>query len=219
MAYNLDTLKTSFENAKFDRAYYSVFFAEADKYIREIISTSPLTAKAFGEAASFFNEAYDYDDFIQDCLIKLWEYIVEMKLVHPDGITTYITTAVRYKLLDFIKRESRRKRIATFEDMSEAETTPYFDNFDDEEKLYTASEAMKDYEPGEKQPEEKIVQFEKNTYKKVAEFSTIAEAAEATGIDKGNISKVLSGKGKTAGGYIWVKSTNPLIEVLCITNN
>lgn len=218
MTYNLTTLKTSFENAKYDEAYFGVFFAEAEKYFRDTISKSYITARLFTEAARYFNESYGLDDIIQDCLLKLWECAVELKLTHTDGINNYLSTVAKHILFNFVKKEKNRKIIATFEDLSEADGTPYFDNFDDEE-LSEAAEQYKDYEPGKKAEDETIIQVNKNTYQKIAEFDTIGEAVKATGISKGHISEVLSGKRKTAGGFIWIKSSNPLVNILRPADN
>lgn len=214
MAYDLNTLKTSFENAKYDNAYYSIFFSEAEKYIRDTVPSSPITKKIYGKAVEFFSESYDFNDYVQDCLLKLWEYIVEANLYHHEGITYYISIAARNILYDFVEKQARRRRVATFNDLSEAETSPYFDNFDDEEELFTAAQAYKAYEPGEKKEDEKVLQVEKKTYKLVATFNSISEAAKKTGVGRTNISEVLSGKRKTAGGFIWVKSSNPLAGML-----
>lgn len=47
-----------------------------------------------------------------------------------------------------------------------------------------------------------IVQYSKDgTY--IKEYNSTIQAVEETGIDGGSISKVLSGKRKSAGGYIW----------------
>ena len=217
MTYNLTTLKTSFESAKYDEAYFSIFFAEADKYFRYAIPEVPQTRKLFTYAQVLFDANYGYDDLIQDCLLKLWECAVELKLTHADGVTSYLSNLAKQTLFNFVKKEKNRRMIATFEDLSEADGTPYFDNFDDE--VETAAEELKEYEPGKKAEDETIIQVNKNTYQKIAEFSTIGEAVKATGISKGHISSVLSGKRKTAGGFIWIKSSNPLVNILRPADN
>lgn len=49
----------------------------------------------------------------------------------------------------------------------------------------------------------KVQQFDKKTGEFIAEFSSIKVAAEATGVEKSNISRCCSGKLKSAGGFIW----------------
>lgn len=212
MNYDTTTLKASFESAKYNEAYYSIFFAEADKYLRNIIPTAPQTIKVYKAAEVFFTGAYDYDDLIQDCLLKLWEQVVGLNLYHTDGITTYLINLAKFEMADFIEKQSRRNRIATTNELDI--NTPFFDGFDDEEMLTEVVEQYKDYEPGEKKDGEKVVQVEKKTYKVVATFNSISEAAKATGINRANISSVLSGRGKTAGGFIWIKDSNPLFGAI-----
>lgn len=51
-------------------------------------------------------------------------------------------------------------------------------------------------------PKKPVVQLDlNNNY--IAEYDSVLEAGEATGIWKGGISTVLHGSQKTAGGYIW----------------
>ena len=215
MAYDLNTLKESFENTKYNEAYFGIFFVEAEKYLRAEIPSSPQTTKLYNIAEDFFSPAYDFNDLIQDCLLKLWEQAVKLNLVHTEGPTVYLITLAEYVLHDFVSREIRRNKIVKKEPISEeAETTPYFDNFDDEEELTEAAEKLKTYEPGKKKPDEVIVQVDKNTYECLAEYKTISEAAKATGVDKKSISFVLSGKRKTAGGFIWVKHDHPLLGTI-----
>ncbi len=45
--------------------------------------------------------------------------------------------------------------------------------------------------------------------KMIAEYSSLAEAERQTGIGHGQISRVCSGKGKTAGGYVWKYISSP----------
>ena len=47
-----------------------------------------------------------------------------------------------------------------------------------------------------------VIQFSKD-YKKILEYTSIAEASRIINIDASSISKVCRGKQKTAGGYIW----------------
>jgi len=42
----------------------------------------------------------------------------------------------------------------------------------------------------------------------LAEYRTITEASKSTNISVGNISKNLTGKGKTAGGFFWKYKNN-----------
>lgn len=48
----------------------------------------------------------------------------------------------------------------------------------------------------------KIYQYDK-AYNLIAEYSSLTEASEKTGINRGNIGQVCNGKRKTAGNYIW----------------
>lgn len=54
-----------------------------------------------------------------------------------------------------------------------------------------------------------IIQYDING-NKIAEFSSLKEASEKTGISKPIICKVCKGKGKTAGGYRWAYIGEPL---------
>lgn len=54
----------------------------------------------------------------------------------------------------------------------------------------------------------KIVQIDKCTGLIVNQFNSIKEASNTTGINYGNISSAVSGRLKTAGGYIWQKQNN-----------
>ena len=213
MAYDLDTLQTSFDNAKYDKAYYSIFFVEAEKFFRTEIPISSFSVSLYRKAEEFFNDTYDFDDLIQDCLLRLWELIDDLKLEFADGINIYLIKLARFKLHDFVNKQIRRRKIATFTEIDKANESTYFDNFDEEE-LTEAAEQYKTYSPGEKQQGETVIQADKKTYKKIAEFSSVSEAARETGIERTNISKALSGKAKSAGGFLWVKSSNPLIGLL-----
>lgn len=59
----------------------------------------------------------------------------------------------------------------------------------------------------------KIRQISPDTGKTIAIYSSRAEAAKATGIDKSNILKALSGKWNFAGGYIWKYCENQLVNI------
>lgn len=212
--YNYTRLVSSFEAAQVDDSYYAVFFSEAEKYLRIMLPKSPKTAKYYnGCVENLFDGHYDFDDLIQDCLLKLWECIIELELTHADGIETFIINVGRYKLLQYIKSEQNRRKIVVFSDISEAASLPSYSDFD-EETLISVSEEINTFQPAGKAAEETIYQVNKKNFKKIAEFSTIGEAARETGVDKANISSVLSGKRKSAGGYLWVSSNNPLAEVL-----
>ena len=49
----------------------------------------------------------------------------------------------------------------------------------------------------------KIIQINKNNFKKIKIFNGLKEAQRLTGIFEASISRVCNGKQKTAGGYIW----------------
>lgn len=212
--YNYTRLVSSFKAAQVDESYYAVFFSEAEKYLRIMLPKSPMTAKYYnGCMEKLFDGHYDFDDLIQDCLLKLWECIIDLELIHTDGIETFIINVGKYKLLQYIKNEERRRKIAVISDISEAAYEPSNSDFN-EETLISISEEINTFQPAGKAAEETIYQVDKKNYKKIAEFSTIGEVARETGISKSHISEVLSGKRKSAGGYLWVSSKNPLSEVL-----
>lgn len=216
MAYDTTILKESFENAKYDNKWFSTFWGEAERCFRTLIPTASQTSKMYDLAAELFDGSYNFDDLIQDCLIKLVEANDRGYLNHAtDHLDRFIVQCAAWVLHDYVEKQLRRKKIVRHEPISEeAENSPYFDNFDDEEILTEAAEQYKAYTPGEKKEGEKVIQLEKKSYKKIAEFSSISEAAKATGISRSNISEMLSGKRKTAGGFLWVKSSNPLIGLL-----
>ena len=212
--YNYTRLVSSFEAAQFDESYYAVFFSEAEKYLRIMLPKSPMTAKYYnGCMEKLFDGHYDFDDLIQDCLLKLWECIVELELTHSDGIESFIMKVGKYKLLQYIKSEERRRKIAVFTDLSEAASEPSYSDFN-EETLSDVAEKINGFMPVFNASEETIFQVDKHNYKKIAEYESIGEAAKESGIPKSNISNVLNGKRKSAGGYLWVSSKNPLSEVL-----
>lgn len=215
MKYDSTILKESFENAQSDDRWYSTFLGEAERCLRTLIPSAEQTSGLYKIAGNLFNGHYDFDDLVQDCLSDIWVETQKGILNYAsERLDLFIVQTAAYRLLHYVEKETRRKKIATFKDIDEMGDTPYFDSFDDEEELTEVAEKLMAYEPGEKDKDETIIQAEKDTYRKIAEFKTIGEAVKATGVNKANLSLVLSGKRKTAGGYIWVKSSNPLVELL-----
>ena len=210
--YNKELLRTSFELAKKDPAGYSVFFTEAEKCLKALVPAAEQTKRLFNEANKYLDSAYSIEDIYQDCLIYLWEKITDDCQVNSEYVEQYIVNCAKYKLFDFIKRESNRNRIATFSPLDDNINVGYEDYHDFAEEDLSSLANCVGAAP-KKNSSNKVFQVTKN-YKKVAEFNTIEEAAAETGIPKSNISACCSHKRKTAGKFIWMFSNDNLCNLI-----
>lgn len=61
----------------------------------------------------------------------------------------------------------------------------------------------KEIKPKDQRTNFQVIQLDKDTNEQIAEFNSISEAMQKTGIAKATICKVCNGKGKTAGGFKW----------------
>lgn len=211
--YNKNLLITSFKLAQKDTSAYNTFFTEAEKCLRTLVPIAEQTKRLYNEAKKYLDGSYSMDDIYQDCLISLWEKLADECEIKPEYLEAYIVNGAKYKLFDFIKKESNRSSIASFCGLDDSFDVAYEDYHDfAEEDLSSIAKNVEAAAP-KKNSSVKVIQVSKN-YKKVAEFDTLEEAAKETGVPKSNISACCSHKRKSAGSYLWLFSNDKLCDLL-----
>lgn len=151
------------------------------------------------------------EDVIQDCWIHFLEHKDEIK---TEKVSSFIITGAFYVLLSKVRDLTReRKRIisALVEDLNLTYSQD-FDKLSDEE-LFKISQNLTT-EVKRIYRRQTVVQLEKKTYRVIKEYSSLEEAANTTGINNSNISKVLRHKAKSAGGFIWFYSDDPTLKTV-----
>lgn len=213
MNYNTANLRNSFQMMKYNPSQQVVFFSEVEKYVRVAIHEIADIRKIYEGANELFGGYYEEEDLVQDCILKVFELIKEEKLIDASGLTSYIGNVIKNVLMNYIRKESNRSYIVTITALDDNLSLGYEDYHDfAEEDLSSIAKNVEETAP-KKNRSNKVFQVTKN-YKKVAEFNTLEEAAEATGIQKGHISECCRHKRKSAGKYLWFFSNDNLCELL-----
>lgn len=166
----------------FDNEDYNSLFIEFEKIIDTFL---------------FRHNLYDYDDnndFKSDCMIQIWEKILNKEFYYGDNIPKYVNDFCYNILRNKQKQYAVRRRII--------EENPDFIVNMKENRDSTFDEYVS-IAPKQKRKSSlsTIFVYDKLTNQLVGEYDSIVEASKATNTDTSNISKCIKGKLKSTNGY------------------
>ena len=232
--YNKQTLKDTLPLVLIDPKAANTFMAEAKECLIMLLPTSSKTSSLFKNYFSKFGTHDDYDDLIQSCLTELWKSITEGRITSTeriDGyiaaiarnmtsterIDGYIAAIARNMLLNLIYLDSKITSPTAASDLDEtAASVELEEQLELDPELY---EAINNFhlEVKKWQENQEVSQFSKD-YCFINSYQSIKDAAEKTGIASSSISRCVRHERKSAGGFIWLYSSDKICELMNYEN-
>lgn len=197
-----------------DEKAANTFFKEAEKCLNALIPTSSKTANLFKKHFGNFASPDDYEDLIQTCLATLWEKIYEKEPIDIEKIDGYISSIARYRILNQIYENSKPASSFNVFDLDD-KSLKQFDSFENHQEISEEIlEAANNYDFFKKPEGEKEVYQFSRQFTFVNSYKNASTAANETGVALSSIVRCLNHERKTAGGYIWLYSTDKICELM-----
>lgn len=215
--YNKQTLKDTLPLVLIDPKAANTFMAEAKECLIMLLPTSSKTSSLFKNYFSKFGTHDDYDDLIQSCLTELWKSITEGRITSTERIDGYIAAIARNMLLHMIYLDSKITSPTAASDLDEtAASVELEEQLELDPELY---EAINNFhlEVKKWQENQEVSQFSKD-YCFINSYQSIKDAAEKTGIATSSISRCVRHERKSAGGFIWLYSSDKICELMNYEN-
>lgn len=215
--YNKQTLKDTLPLVLIDPKAANTFMAEAKECLIMLLPTSSKTSSLFKNYFSKFGTHDDYDDLIQSCLTELWKSITEGRITSTERIDGYIAAIARNMLLNLIYLDSKITSPTAASDLDEtAASVELEEQLELDPELY---EAINNFhlEVKKWQENQEVSQFSKD-YCFINSYQSIKDAAEKTGIASSSISRCVRHERKSAGGFIWLYSSDKICELMNYEN-